>query len=63
VIAVATRKTTARKPRAKKCPDCNGAGEIAENVRVGSARKPRQTADQQAALCLTCFGSGDAPTN
>ncbi|MEV3990381.1 hypothetical protein AB0J57_15880 [Streptomyces sp. NPDC049837] len=58
-----TRKTTARKPLPKKCPDCKGTGEITETVRVGSARKPRETADRQAALCLTCFGTGDAPTD
>ncbi|WP_328725687.1 hypothetical protein [Streptomyces sp. NBC_00259] len=59
-----TRKTTttARKPRAKKCPDCKGTGETAVTVRVGSARKPRETADRQAALCLTCFGTG-TPTD
>ncbi|MET9421384.1 hypothetical protein ABZY06_11720 [Streptomyces sp. NPDC006540] len=49
-----------RKPRPKKCPDCKGAGETAESVRVGSARKSRETTDRQAALCLTCFGSGTA---
>lgn len=51
-----------RKPRPKKCPDCKGVGEIAETVRVGSARRFRETGDRQAALCLTCFGSGTAPT-
>ncbi|NWF31219.1 hypothetical protein HW130_34165 [Streptomyces sp. PKU-EA00015] len=60
---MATRKTTARTPRPKKCPDCKGAGEIAETVRVGSARKLRETRDRQAALCLPCFGSGHAPTD
>ncbi|MGW0467032.1 hypothetical protein ACWDX6_17400 [Streptomyces sp. NPDC003027] len=60
---MATRKTTSRKPRAKKCPDCKGTGEITETVRVGSARKPRETGDRQAALCLTCFGSGTEPTD
>ncbi|MDF6043441.1 hypothetical protein LRD69_15130 [Streptomyces sp. JH14] len=54
---------TNRKRRAKKCPDCNGTGETAETVRVGSVRKSRETTDQQAALCLTCFGTGDAPTD
>ncbi|MEU7280772.1 hypothetical protein AB0A69_18580 [Streptomyces sp. NPDC045431] len=60
---MAARKTTSRKPQAKKCLDCDGTGEITETVRVGSARKPRDTDDRQAALCLTCFGSGDAPTD
>ncbi|MDH2389734.1 hypothetical protein QCN29_13200 [Streptomyces sp. HNM0663] len=54
-----TRKTTARK-RTPKCGDCNGTGEIAETVRVGKSRKPRETGDQQTALCLTCFGTGTA---
>ncbi|MEU1041441.1 hypothetical protein [Streptomyces sp. NPDC005907] len=55
---MAARKPAA-KPRVRKCPDCQGKGEIAETVRVG-ARKGRATADQQAALCLTCFGTGEA---
>ncbi|MFI6146121.1 hypothetical protein [Streptomyces sp. NPDC051109] len=62
MILIATAwKTTARKPTAKKCPDCEGKGETAETVRVGS-RKIRETADRQAALCLTCFGTGEVPT-
>ncbi|MGV9882473.1 hypothetical protein [Streptomyces sp. NPDC003006] len=59
---MAAKRTTARKPIPPKCPDCKGKGEITETVRVG-ARKGRATADQQAALCLTCWGSGEAPTN
>ncbi|WP_314416528.1 hypothetical protein [Streptomyces sp. DSM 40484] len=55
---MAARKTAA-KPRVKKCADCKGTGETAETVRIG-ARKGRATADQQAALCLTCFGTGEA---
>lgn len=51
----------ASKPRIPKCPDCDGKGEIAETVRVGP-RKGRATEHRQAAMCLTCFGSGDAPT-
>ncbi|MFI8501017.1 hypothetical protein ACIGFK_21360 [Streptomyces sp. NPDC085524] len=56
------RKSTARKPTAKKCPDCDGKGETTETVRVGSRRTPRDTADRQAAFCLACFGTGEAPT-
>ncbi|MBQ1120857.1 MULTISPECIES: hypothetical protein [Streptomyces] len=52
-----------RKPptsrRAKECPDCKGAGEIRETVRVG-ARKNRVTEDKQSALCTECWGSGEA---
>ncbi|MFG2774512.1 hypothetical protein [Streptomyces sp. NPDC048350] len=52
---------TRRKPAPKKCPDCKGTGETAETVQVGS-RKRRDTAHRQAALCLSCFGTGDATT-
>ncbi|MFD5108784.1 hypothetical protein [Streptomyces cinereoruber] len=58
---MAARKTTARKAGPKKCPNCTGAGETAETVRVGS-RKLRDTDHQQAALCLACFGTGEATT-
>ncbi|MFD7403263.1 hypothetical protein ACFV7R_11425 [Streptomyces sp. NPDC059866] len=57
----ATRRKTA-KPAAAKCPDCDGNGEITEAVRVG-ARKHRATADQQTAVCLTCWGTGEAPAD
>ncbi|MCW2871285.1 hypothetical protein [Actinacidiphila oryziradicis] len=62
---MAARKTAAGRPAAKpaaapKCPDCDGKGETTETVRVG-ARKGRETDDRQAALCLTCFGTGHAP--
>ncbi|MFI1564566.1 hypothetical protein ACH4ZX_16190 [Streptomyces sp. NPDC020490] len=57
---MATRKKTQPKP--VTCPDCGGKGEIAETVRVG-ARKGRATEDRQAALCLTCLGTGDAPAD
>ncbi|MFI7315997.1 hypothetical protein [Streptomyces venezuelae] len=60
-MAARVRKT-ATKPWAKKCPDCKGKGEITETVRVGT-RKGRATTDQQAALCSTCWGSGEAPTD
>ncbi|GGN77580.1 hypothetical protein GCM10011579_059980 [Streptomyces albiflavescens] len=50
------------KPEPAKCPDCDGVGESTESVRVG-ARKHRTTADQQTGLCLTCWGSGEAPTD
>ncbi|MFI6489876.1 hypothetical protein [Streptomyces sp. NPDC050564] len=60
------KKPTARrksaKPEPAKCPDCDGKGEITETVRVG-VRKSRATTDQQAALCTTCWGSGEAPTD
>ncbi|MFE6360172.1 hypothetical protein ACFVP3_09230 [Streptomyces sp. NPDC057806] len=62
----AAKRTTARrrpvKPEPVKCPDCDGRGEIAETVHVGT-RKKRATDDQQAALCTTCWGSGEAPTD
>ncbi|WP_127353879.1 hypothetical protein [Actinacidiphila soli] len=61
---MAARKTTARRPATKPaaapaCPDCDGKGETTETVRVG-ARKGRETDDRQSALCLTCFGTGNA---
>ncbi|MFG2302383.1 hypothetical protein [Actinacidiphila glaucinigra] len=59
----AARKTTARRlatTEPPKCPDCQD-GETTETVRVG-ARKGRETGDRQAALCLTCFGTGTAPS-
>ncbi|MFF3564022.1 hypothetical protein ACFYXS_28640 [Streptomyces sp. NPDC002574] len=59
---MAARKTTRRPVDPEpKCPDCQGDGETTETVRVGS-RKGRETGDRQAALCLTCFGTGTAPS-
>ncbi|MFD8804011.1 hypothetical protein [Streptomyces sp. NPDC059597] len=55
---MATRKKIP--PQPAPCPDCKGNGETAETVRVG-ARKGRATEDRQAALCLTCLGTGEAP--
>ncbi|WP_165906253.1 hypothetical protein [Streptomyces sp. Z26] len=55
---MATRKTTPKRT-AKKCTTCDGAGEIRESVRVGT-RKGRATADQQTAMCPSCWGSGEA---
>ncbi|MFF5402349.1 hypothetical protein ACFY8K_10690 [Streptomyces misionensis] len=55
---MATRKNAKRKP--VPCPDCGGKGETSEAVRVG-ARKGRATDNRQAALCLTCLGTGEAP--
>ncbi|RPF33615.1 hypothetical protein [Streptomyces sp. TLI_185] len=59
----ATRRRTAPvKPEPAKCPDCDGHGEITEAVKVG-ARKGRLTDHRQAGLCLTCLGTGEAPTD
>ncbi|MEU5092400.1 hypothetical protein [Streptomyces sp. NPDC021356] len=55
---MATRKKVLPKP--VSCPDCDGKGETSETVRVG-ARKGRVTDNRQAALCLTCLGTGEAP--
>ncbi|MGW4194073.1 hypothetical protein [Streptomyces sp. NPDC005004] len=54
---MATRKKIPPKPI--PCLDCDGGGEVTETVRVG-ARKGRATDDRQAALCLSCLGSGEA---
>ncbi|MFB7373183.1 hypothetical protein ACFC0D_25425 [Streptomyces sp. NPDC056222] len=50
---------TRKKPAAKKCPDSKGDGETTETVQVGT-RKRRDTDHRQAALCLSCFGTGEA---
>ncbi|MFE1909635.1 hypothetical protein [Streptomyces anandii] len=55
---MATRKNA--KPKPVSCPDCDGRGETSETVRVG-VRKGRATDNRQAALCLTCLGTGEAP--
>ena len=59
---VSRRKNTAPKPEPVTCPDCDGKGEIAETVHVGG-RKKRATDDRQAALCVTCWGFGEALTD
>ncbi|MER5179848.1 hypothetical protein ABT009_16000 [Streptomyces sp. NPDC002896] len=57
---MATRKTTARKRPSKTCPICKGTGEVAVSVRIG---RKRRVVGQQNGLCLTCFGTGLAPTD
>ncbi|WP_329018813.1 hypothetical protein [Streptomyces sp. NBC_00690] len=57
---MAAKRTTTRriKPVAPApCPDCKGAGETAETVRIG-ARKGRETDHRQTVLCLSCLGTG-----
>ncbi|WNC01869.1 hypothetical protein Q2K21_29520 [Streptomyces sp. CGMCC 4.7035] len=59
---MAERKTTRRTtttPQPTPCETCKGAGEVSRTVRVG--RKHR-VVGQQTGLCLTCLGSGEAPT-
>ena len=61
-MAAAKKPTTRRKtppPAPAPCPDCDGKGETRETVRVGT-RKTRVTDDHQTALCLTCWGTGQA---
>ncbi|MFG2195686.1 hypothetical protein [Streptomyces sp. NPDC048639] len=59
-----TVMATSRKPRpaskAKKCPDCQGKGETSSAVRVGPRGK-KLTDHQQAALCMSCWGTGETP--
>ncbi|WP_198535610.1 hypothetical protein [Streptomyces caatingaensis] len=55
---MATRKATTPEP--PKCPTCKGTGEVSRTVRVG---RKRRTVGQQTGLCLTCLGSGEAPTD
>ncbi|MFJ7337897.1 hypothetical protein ACIQUU_32200 [Streptomyces sp. NPDC101116] len=54
---MATTKTTT--PQPAKCPTCKGSGEVSRTVRVG---RKRRTVGRQTGLCLTCLGSGQAPT-
>ncbi|MFK8908898.1 hypothetical protein [Streptomyces sp. YS-3] len=42
-----------------KCPACKGSGEVSRSVRVG---RRHRVVGQQTGLCLTCLGSGNAPT-
>ncbi|MGW6958945.1 hypothetical protein [Streptomyces chartreusis] len=59
---MAARKTTSRKPAKKPpCPNCQG-GHVLESFQVGGRRK-RVSDDRQEALCLTCWGTGEAPTD
>ncbi|MBT2390137.1 hypothetical protein J7E87_12035 [Streptomyces sp. ISL-1] len=54
------RKAPARKTaKPKPCPDCQ-TGQVSESFQVGGRRK-RESSDRQEALCLTCFGTGQAP--
>lgn len=59
--AVAAKKAPARKaPAAKRCPDCDN-GQTSQTFQLGSRRKSTSP-DKQEALCLTCWGTGQAPT-
>ncbi|MFI2370373.1 hypothetical protein [Streptomyces sp. NPDC018833] len=59
---MATRKasTTRKAAKSKPCPDC-ATGQVSESFQVGGRRK-RVSDDRQEALCLTCFGTGQSPT-
>ncbi|MFI9200553.1 hypothetical protein [Streptomyces sp. NPDC053048] len=56
---MSTKRTTQRKTRAKKCPDCQ-QGQVSATFKVGG-RKKQESPDRQEALCLTCLGTGEAP--
>ncbi|MBT2391415.1 hypothetical protein J7E87_18735 [Streptomyces sp. ISL-1] len=49
------------KPKPTPCPDCT-TGQVSESFKVGT-RSKRESSDRQEALCLTCFGTGQAPTD
>ncbi|WP_428953069.1 hypothetical protein [Streptomyces sp. cg35] len=56
---MAAKKTPAP-PAPAACPVCKGSGEVSVTVRVG---RKRRVAGQQTGMCLTCLGSGEAPTD
>ncbi|MFE0376426.1 hypothetical protein ACFW1M_12730 [Streptomyces inhibens] len=59
---MATKKPAARKTATKKrCPDCKDAGQTSESFQVGVRRK-HDSPHKQEALCLTCWGTREAPT-
>ncbi|MBT2366275.1 hypothetical protein J7E88_13385 [Streptomyces sp. ISL-10] len=53
--------TTSKAAKSKPCPDC-ATGQVSESFQVGGRHK-RESSDRQEALCLTCFGTGHAPTD
>jgi DnaJ-class molecular chaperone len=60
---VAARQTPApvtADPEPAKCPTCKGSGEGSRTVHVG---RKRRAVGEQAGLCLTCLGSGEALTD
>ncbi|MFI0905770.1 hypothetical protein ACH4TE_19890 [Streptomyces sioyaensis] len=56
----AVKKPAAQASAVLPCPDCK-AGQNSETFRIG-ARKKHDSPDKQEALCLTCWGTGEAPT-
>ncbi|MEV4334061.1 hypothetical protein AB0K02_26615 [Streptomyces sp. NPDC049597] len=52
--------TSKPKPKPKPCPDC-ATGQVSESFQVGGRCK-RESSDRPEALCLTCFGTGQTPT-
>ncbi|MEU5163521.1 hypothetical protein AB0G74_28450 [Streptomyces sp. NPDC020875] len=54
----ARKKTTSKTTTPAPCPECGGAGEIAETVRIG--RKRRETGHRQTSMCPGCWGTGTA---
>ncbi|MEU6115058.1 hypothetical protein ABZ840_11085 [Streptomyces sp. NPDC047117] len=55
---MAASKRTSPSKAPTNCLDCNGKGETSTAVRVGPRGK-KLTDHQQAALCTTCWGTGD----
>ncbi|MEV6720804.1 hypothetical protein AB0M94_07765 [Streptomyces xanthochromogenes] len=56
---MAPRKKPA--PTPAKCPACR-TGQVQESFQIGG-RKKHTSDDRQEALCLTCLGTGEAPTD
>ncbi|MEV6649966.1 hypothetical protein [Streptomyces sp. NPDC051219] len=57
----ARKSTSRRAAKPKPCPDCK-TGQVSESFQVGGRHK-HQSTDRQEALCLTCFGTGQAPND
>ncbi|GHB58770.1 hypothetical protein GCM10010331_53200 [Streptomyces xanthochromogenes] len=57
----AQKSTVKAQPQPFPCPDCRG-GQVLEPFQVGGRKKHVSNARQEA-LCLTCLGTGEAPTD
>ncbi|WP_434975438.1 hypothetical protein [Streptomyces mesophilus] len=58
-MTVASKKPRTDPPAPAKCKPCKGTGEVSRTVRVGRKHRP---VGEQTGMCLSCFGTGHAPT-